>query len=85
MEGNMTLTDEQAKAVAGKPDGIRLKDPDTNSEYILVRADLYERLLESQYDDSAWTPEEMQALAWKAGKHAGWDEMSEYDNYPEKP
>jgi hypothetical protein len=24
-------------------------------------------------------------LAWEAGKHAGWDEMDEYDNYPEKP
>ena len=85
MDANMTLTEEQAKAVAEKPDGIRLKDPGSNGEYVLMRADIYARLLESQYDDSPWTDEEMELLAWEAGKHAGWDEMDEYDNYPEKP
>jgi hypothetical protein len=85
MSINMTLTDEQAKAAAEKPDGVRLNDPGTNREYVLVRADVYDQLLKGQYDDSPWTAEERDSLALEAGKHAGWDEMSEYDNYPEKP
>jgi hypothetical protein len=81
----MNLTEEQAKAAAEKPEGVRLTDPGTNREYVLVRADVYDRLREGQYDDSPWTPEERDALAWEAGKHAGWDDMDEYDDYPEKP
>lgn len=34
---------------------------------------------EGEYDDSAWTREELQALAWEAGKQAGWEDMDEYD------
>lgn len=32
-------------------------------------------------DDSPWTREELQALAWECVKHDGWDE---YDDLPEK-
>ncbi len=85
MTASIALTDEQAEAAAGSPDGVRLKDPGTNREYVLVRADVFDRLLESQYDDSPWTTGEREALAWEAGKHAGWDQMDGYDNYPEKP
>lgn len=85
MSENMILTPEQAKAAAEHPGGVRLTDPGTKRDYVLVPADVYERLLESQYDDSPWTPEERDALAWEAGKRAGWDRMDEYDNYPEKP
>jgi hypothetical protein len=38
-----------------------------------------------EYDDSPWTAEERDALAWEAGKHAGWEDMDEYDDDPEKP
>ena len=40
---------------------------------------------EEGYDDSPWTSEECHALAWEAGKHAGWEDMDEYDDIPEKP
>ena len=40
---------------------------------------------EDEYDDSPWTREELQALAWEAGKHAGWEDMVEYDDDAEKP
>lgn len=83
MSANIALTAEQAKAAAEHPDGVRLTDPGTARDYVLVSADVYERLLESQYDDSPWAPEERDALAWEAGKHAGWDRMDEYDDYPE--
>jgi hypothetical protein len=42
--------------------------------------DLYERLAGEEYDDSPGTAEERDALAWEAGKHAGWEEMTEYDD-----
>ena len=47
--------------------------------------DLYERLGRHDDDDSPWTDEEMELLAWEAGKQAGWEQMDEYDYYPEKP
>ena len=47
--------------------------------------DEYKRLKDDEYDDSPWTREELQALAWEAGKRAGWEGMDEYDEIPEKP
>ena len=38
----------------------------------------------NDYDDSPWTSEELLALAWEIGKHAGWEEMDEYDSFPDK-
>lgn len=35
-----------------------------------------------EYEDSPWTREELQALAWERVKHKDWDE---YDDLPEKP
>jgi hypothetical protein len=46
---------------------------------------LVNRLKGEEYDDSLWTREELQALAWEAGKQAGWEDMDEYDSLPEKP
>ena len=43
------------------------------------------RLKENDYDHSPWTREELEALAWEAGKHAGWEDMDGYDNAREKP
>jgi hypothetical protein len=40
---------------------------------------------EEAYDDSPWTKEELQALAWAAGKQTGWEDMDEYDDAPEQP
>lgn len=37
------------------------------------------------YDDSPWTNEDLQALAWEASKCAAWEDMGEYDDFPEKP
>ena len=60
-----------------------MTDPKTKQEFVLVRANVFERLQEI-YDDSPWTDEEMELLAWEAGKTIGWEEMDEYDQYPEK-
>ena len=79
------LTDEQLRAIT-EPGTTppRVVNPRTKEMFVLIRVDEYERLKE-EYDDSPWTSEERHALAWEAGKHAGWDEMDEYDDIPEKP
>ena len=79
------LTEQQLQALQ-KPNGgpPRLVDPRTLEEFVLLRLEEYKRLKESEYDDSPWTREELQALAWETGKAAGWDDMSEYDDIPEK-
>jgi hypothetical protein len=78
---SIQLTEEQALAVAasGQVPPI-LVDPTTQTDYVLIRKDVYEHLTREEYDDSPWTAEERDALAWEAGKHAGWEEMSEYDD-----
>jgi hypothetical protein len=55
-------------------------NPQTKETFVLLRVDEYERLKEQEYDDSPWTREELQALAWEAGEHTGWEE---YDDAPE--
>jgi hypothetical protein len=37
---------------------------------------------QDEYDDTPWTREELESLAWERLKHEDWDE---YDNLPEKP
>lgn len=77
------LTEQQAKALE-HPDAAppRVVNPRTKETFVLLRVDEYERLKEEGYDDSPWTREELQALAWERVKHEDWDE---YDDLPEKP
>lgn len=75
------LTEQQAQALAASGETPpTLVDPITQTAYVIIRKDLYERLTAEDYDDSPWTAEERDALAWEAGRHAGWDEMDEYDD-----
>jgi hypothetical protein len=60
----------------------RVVNPRTKETFVLLRVDEYERLKEDEYDDSPWTREELQALAWERVQHEDWDE---YDDPPEKP
>jgi hypothetical protein len=43
----------------------------------------FEQANVENYDDRPWTREELHALAWEAGKAAGWEEMAEYDDAAE--
>jgi hypothetical protein len=74
------LTEQQVDAlenIEGPP--LRLVNPRTEATYVLLPADEYERLKEHEYDDSPWTKEELQSLAWEASRRAGWEGMDEYD------
>ena len=80
------LTEQQMQALeAPEATPPRVVNPRTKETFVLLRADEYKRLKEDEYDDSPWTREELQALAWEAGKRAGWEDMDEYDDLPEKP
>ena len=77
------LTEQQMQALEN-PEAVppRIVNPQTKETFVLLRVEEYERLKEEGYDDSPWTREELQALAWERVKHEDWDE---YDNLPEKP
>jgi hypothetical protein len=77
------LTDIRMRALENREaTPPRVVNPRTQETFVLLRVDEYERLKEQEYDDSPWTREEIQTLAWQAGEHTGWDE---YDDAPEKP
>jgi alpha-D-ribose 1-methylphosphonate 5-phosphate C-P lyase len=80
------LTERQIQALES-PESTppRVVNPRTQETFVLLRVDEYDRLKAEEYDDTPWTKEELQALAWEAGRHVGWEDMDEYDPLPEKP
>jgi hypothetical protein len=70
------LTEQQRQELDG-PGPARARDPQTNQTYVLVPAEVYQRLIELDYDDSPWTDEEMDLLAEEAGEML--------DNYGKEP
>lgn len=77
------LTGQQVEALEGAgATPARVVHPRTKETFVLLRIDEYERLTADEYDDSPWTREELQALAWERVKREDWDE---YDDLPEKP
>lgn len=80
------LTEQQIQALEKlESNPPHLVNPRTKETFVLLRVEDYERLKGEEYDDSPWTSEELQTLAWEAGKDIGWEEMDEYDDFPEKP
>jgi alpha-D-ribose 1-methylphosphonate 5-phosphate C-P lyase len=79
------LTEQQIQGLE-KADAtpLRIVNPRTNETFVLLRLDEYTRLNEDAYDDSPWTREEIEALAWKAGEQTDWEELAESDDAPEK-
>ncbi len=76
------LTDQQVQALQhADTTPPRVVNSGTKEVFVLLRVEEYERLTD-EYDDSPWTREELQALAWERVKHEDWDE---YDELPEKP
>ena len=80
------LTEQQVQAMENlEAIPPHVVNPRTKETFVLLRIDEYQRLKQDEYDDSPWTREELQAVAWEAGKQMGWEEMHEYDDLPEKP
>ena len=77
------LTEQQVQALENtETTPPCVVNPRTKETFVLLRVDEYERLKQDGYDDSPWTREELQALAWERVKHEDWDE---YDDIAEKP
>jgi hypothetical protein len=56
------LTQEQRQAVQNRPgQPVEMMDPGSKEKFVLIRRDVYDSLTE--YDDSAWTDDEMDRLA----------------------
>jgi hypothetical protein len=53
---------------------IRLIDPETNSEYVLLPASLYDQIRDLFYEHSTLTRGEKRELILQAGLRAGWDD-----------
>ena len=80
------LTEQQVQALENAEAlPARVLNPTTQQTFVLLSVDEYERLTQEEYDDSPWTDEEMELLAWEAGALAGWEDMEEYDRYEKKP
>jgi len=80
------LTDQQRQELKQtKGNAVRVADLETGHEYVILPAEVYERLKQLLYDDGDWTPQEQLRLLAESGKRAGWDDpaMDVYDNYDE--
>jgi hypothetical protein len=75
------LTEQQIEALKS-PEAAppRVVNPETQETFVLLRVEEYERLKEA-YDDSSWTREELQAMAWDVAERSEWEE---YGDAPEK-
>lgn len=61
---------------------VRLCDPATHEEFVVLRAETYDQLRELLGTDRALTHEEQRQLLLQAGLRAGWDdpEMDVYND-----
>lgn len=80
----ITLSKEIQEAVQKSEDKlIRLIDPETNVEYVVLPAETFEQMRKGiYYDDGPLTEEEQNALLIEFGRRAGWDdpEMDIYND-----
>jgi hypothetical protein len=69
------------QALDAKPDEpLRFVDPRTRETYVLVRADVYERLFGLLYDDSEFSVRDAYPLMDEVAANEGWDDP-EMDSY----
>ena len=71
----MTLTKEQLAALRS---GESVPWTEEGTALVILRADIFERLRSSLYDDSPWSNEEMDALAAEDADRLGWEGMEAY-------
>jgi hypothetical protein len=77
-----TLPNELRKVAEEAGDQpVQIVDPETNRRYVLLRADIYERL-HLLFEGGPLSKDEQKWLLNEAGKRAGWDdpEMEVYED-----
>lgn len=71
----IAIPKELQQAVQESKDNlVRLIDPDTNAEYIVLPAEKFTQIQTVFYNDSPLTPEERRTLLIQAGLRAGWND-----------
>jgi hypothetical protein len=70
----IAMPKELHDAIRSQEEPVRLTDPETATEYVLVRADLFDRLRGFVFTDEPLSADEQQALLVQAGLRAGWDD-----------
>ncbi|MCI0486972.1 MAG: hypothetical protein L0229_10270 [Blastocatellia bacterium] len=72
---------QAVRASEGRP--VRVSDPETSEEYVLLPAKVYDQVSGLFYDDDPLTSDERRNLLIQAGLRAGWDdpEMNVYDEF----
>jgi hypothetical protein len=76
------LTPDLRKAVEAAGDQpVVVLDPENNQQYVLLRADIYDRL-HLLFEQGPLSRQEQEAMLRDAGKRAGWDDP-EMDIYNE--
>ncbi len=80
----IAISEELRQAVQDSKDNfVRLVDPETNAEYVVLSAETFAQMQEKLfYDDSPLTEEERSALLVELGLSMGWDDP-EMDVYNE--
>jgi hypothetical protein len=81
-----TMTHELRQAIEEAGDNPpKIIDAETNTTYVLLREDVYERIRSLVDSDEGMTPREMVPLMWDVMK-GDWDEpeMDDYDKDPEE-
>ncbi len=68
----IAMPKELHDAVCSQEEPVRLTDPET--EYVVVRADLFDRLKGFVFTDEPLSADEQQALLVRAGLRGGWDD-----------
>ena len=80
----IALSKEIQQAVqAAKETPVRLVDPETDVEYVVLPVETFERMRKGvYYDDGPLTEEERRHILMQAGLRAGWDdpEMDVYND-----
>ena len=72
----ITLSKEIQKAIKdAQEEPVRLVDPETDAEYVVVPIETFERMRKGvYYDDGPITEEERTALLVELGLSIGWDD-----------
>jgi hypothetical protein len=75
---------EQQRQELSAPEPMAI-DPATNTTYVLVREDLYQRIKGILYDAGEWNDESLRSQLAISFQGNGWDypKMDEYDKYDE--
>jgi hypothetical protein len=71
----LELTEDQRRRLEENGrEPLRLYDPVTHQEYVVIRAEVYDRFRTLLYDDAPFDPTEAYPLIDEAAAKAGWDD-----------